>query len=208
MVQRSGLHAGVAGMALGLALLGGCGTYSLMRPAETMREGRVELAAGIAASSIGEANTVVHAAYAITDDLEIDAQNEVWNTFVELRYGLLHERDDGLSLAVGAGGGEAITLVSAAGDALDGDDADNGAAGLVSVAIGKRFGPVDLTLGNRTFVQVGSFFMSSTRAQARFAIGDHFGFILEGGATVHAPIREPDLALAIGEGTGGFWVGF
>jgi len=51
------------------------------------------------------------------------AQNEIWNTFVEVRYGLLHERDDGLSLAVGAGGGQAVTLVSAIGDEVDADDA-------------------------------------------------------------------------------------
>lgn len=191
-----------------LVMAAGCGTYSLVRPAETMRAGKVELAAGVATSQLGEANTILHAAYAITDDVEILAQNEVWNTFVEARYGVLHERDDGLSLAVGVGGGQAITLVSAVGESLDADDADNGAAGLVSVSVGKRLGPVDLTVGNRTFVQVGSFFMSSTRGQARFALGEHFGLMLEGGGTVHAPLANPDLALFIGEGSVGFWIGF
>ena len=187
----------------------GCGTYSLVRPAETMRAGKVELAAGLAASSIGEANTIVHAAYAITDDVEVDAQNEIWNTFVEVRYGILHERDDGLSLAVGAGGGQAVTLVSAVGDELDEDSADTGAAGLVGVSIGKRLGPVDLTLGNRSFVQLGGgFLMSSTRLAARVAIGAHFGVMLEGGGTVHAPLDSVDLAIGIAEGSAGFWVGF
>lgn len=190
------------------AFLAGCGTYSLVRPAETMPEGRIELAAGVAASQLGEVNTILHAAYAVTDDVEVVAQNEVWNTFVEVRYGLLHERDDGLSLALGAGGGRAITLVSAVGDALDADSADAGVAGLVSAAVGKRLGPVDLTLGNRTFVQTGSFFMSSTRLAARLAIGDHLGLMLEGGGTVHAPIASPGLALFIGEGSAGFWLGF
>jgi hypothetical protein len=185
-----------------------CGTYSLVRPAETMRKGHLELSAGLAASQLGEANPILHAAYAFTDDIEVIAQNEVWNAFVEARYGLLHDAPNGLSLALGVGGGRAITLVSAVGESLDADEADSGAAGLVSASIGKRLGNVDLTLGNRTFVQSGRFFMSSTRLAVRLAIGSHFGLMLEGGGTVHAPIESPDLALFIGEGSLGFWVGF
>lgn len=187
----------------------GCGTYSMVRPAETMRAGRVEVAAGLAASAIGEVNTIIHAAYAITDDVEVIAQNEIWNTFVEGRYGLLHERDEGLSLVVGAGGGQAVTLVSALGDELDTDDADGGGAVLASAAVGKRLGPVDLTLGNRTFVQAnGVFLMSSTRLGVRAGIGDHFGLMLEGGGTVHAPTGDLDLSILIAETSLGFWLGF
>lgn len=197
-----------AALALVLATAG-CGTYTLVRPAETLRQGKVELSAGIAASQLGEANTVLHAAYGITDDVEVLAQNEVWNSFVELRYGVLHEREgDDVSLAFGVGGGRAITLVSAVGDALDSDDADAGMAGLVSAAVSKRAGAVEFTLGNRTFLQAGDFFMSSTRLAARLAIGEHFGVMLEGGGTVHAPIEHPDLSLFIGEGSAGFWLGF
>ena len=191
-----------------LTVAAGCGTYSLVRPAETLRAGKVELAAGLAASQLGEANTIIHGAIGVTDDVEVLAQNEVWNSFVEVRYGLLHDRDDGMALAIGVGGGQAITLVSAVGEALDEDTADNGAAGLVSVSVGKRFGAFELTAGNRTFIQVGSFFMSSTRAAVRAAIGDHFGVMLEGGGTAHAPIAHPDLSLFIGEASAGFWVGF
>ncbi|MCE9576852.1 MAG: hypothetical protein K8W52_27140 [Deltaproteobacteria bacterium] len=191
-----------------LGLTSACGTYSLVRPAETMRAGKVELAAGLAASQLGEVNTILHAAVAITDDLELDAQNEFLNSFVEARYGILHNAPDGLALAVGLGAGRAITLVSAVGDELDGDTADAGFAGVATVSVGKRWGAVDLTIGNRTFVQSGNFFMSSTRLAARFAIGAHFGLMAEAGGTVHAPIKEPDLALFIGEGSVGFWTGF
>ena len=209
MAYRRRMRKYAIGSAALAAMAAGCGTYSLVRPAETMRQGKVEVAAGLAVSGIGEANTIVHAAYAVTDDVEVLAQNEIWNTFGEVRYGILHERDDGLSLAVGAGGGQAVTLVSAVGDELDADDADSGAAGLVSVAVGKRLGPVDLTLGNRSFVQLGGgFIMSSTRLGGRFAIGEHFGLMLEGGATVHAPADALDLALVIGESSAGFWLGF
>jgi hypothetical protein len=191
-----------------MALLGACGTYSLVRPAETMRAGKVELAAGLAASQLGEVNTILHAAVAITDDVEVDAQNEFLNSFAEVRYGILHHARHGLALAVGLGAGRAITLVSAVGDSLDGKSANAGLAGVASVSVGKRWGALDLTLGNRTFVQTGDFFMSSTRLAARFAIGAHFGLMFEGGGTVHAPIRSPDLALFIGEGSVGFWTGF
>lgn len=192
-----------------LALTSACGTYSMVRPAETLPAGRVELAAGLAASQLGEANTVLHAAVGVTDDVEVLAQNEVWNSFGEVRYGVLHEKPNGMSLAVGVGGGRAITLVSAVGDALDSDEADGGAAGLASVAVGKRFDRVDLTIGNRTFYQFGGgFFMSSTRAAVRFAITGNLGLLLEGGGTVHAPIDAPDLSIFIGEATTGFWIGF
>ncbi len=192
-----------------LALSGACGTYSLVRPAETLPGGRVELSAGVAASQLGEANTVLHAAVGINDDIEIMAQNEVWNTFGEVRYGVLHEKPNGISLAVGAGAGRAITLISAVGDALDADEADAGAAGVVEVAVGKRLDRVDLTVGNRTFYQFGGgFVMSSTRAAVRFAIADSFGLMLEGGGTVHAPIDALDVSLFIGEGSAGFWIGF
>lgn len=200
---------GVIGCGALAAAAMGCGTYSMVRPAETMRAGRVEVAAGLAASAIGEVNTILHGAYAVTDDVEVVAQNEIWNTFVEVRYGLLHERDDGLSLAVGAGGGQAVTLVSAIGDEVDADDADGGGAVQASVAVGKRLGPIDLTLGNRTFVQVsGDFLMSSTRLGARGAIGDHFGLMVEGGGTVHAPTGALDLSILIAEASLGFWLGF
>ncbi|MBK9036534.1 MAG: hypothetical protein IPL61_35680 [Myxococcales bacterium] len=186
-----------------------CGTYSMVRPAETMPAGRVELTAGVAASRLGEVNTVLHAAVAITDDVEVLAQNEVWNSFAEVRYGILHTRRHGLALAVGAGAGRAITLVSALGEELDLEDADGGAAGLVSLAVGKQWAHLDLTLGNRTFVQTsGSFFMSSTRAVVRVIITPHVGVLLEGGGTVHAPIDAPDASLFIAEGTLGGWVGF
>ncbi len=191
-----------------LSLASACGTYSLVRPAETMRQGKVELAAGLAASQLGEVNTILHAAVAVTDDLELDAQNEFLNSFVEARYGILHHADDGLALAVGLGAGRAITLVSAIGDELEGDSADAGFAGIATVSVGKRWGAVDVTIGNRTFVQSGSFLMSSSRVAARVAIGGHFGVMVEAGGTVHAPIEEPDLALFIGEGSLGFWTGF
>lgn len=192
-----------------LAVTGGCGTYSLVRPADTLRAGKVELAAGLAVGGFGEVNPILHGALGVTDDVEVIAQTEVWNTFVEGRFGILHQRDDGLSLAVGVGGGTAVTMVSLLGDEVDKNHADTGAAGLVSASVGKRWGGLELTLGNRTFVQVtGHFLMSSTRVAVRGALGAHFGLMLEGGGTVHAPTAHPDLSLFIPEASAGFWLGF
>jgi len=191
-----------------LALASGCGTYSLVRSADTMPAGRVELSAGMAASALGEVNTIIHGAYAITDDVEVLAQNEVWNTFAEVRYGVLHSDKNGVGVTFGAGAGQAITLVSAIGEELDPEDANNGAAALVSAWIGKRLGTVYLTLGNRTFFQFDGYMMSSTRAAARLSLGDHFGLMAEGGGTAHAPLDEPSLSIFIAEASAGFWVGW
>ncbi len=192
-----------------LAVAGGCGTYSLVRPADTLRAGKAEVAAGLAAGGFGEINPILHGAVGVTDDVEVIGQTEVWNSFVEGRFGILHDRDNGLSLAVGVGAGRAVTLVSLLGDEVDSTDANGGAAGVVSASVGKRLGPIELTFGNRTFVQTnGDFFMSSTRLAMRGAIGEHFGLMLEAGGTVHAPIQHPDLSFFIPEASVGFWIGF
>lgn len=192
--------------ALVAAASSACGTYSYVRSADTMPAGRVELTGAIAASQL-EANTVVHGAYAITDRLEVIGQNEIWNSFVGLRFGILHSERDGIGLAIGAGGGQAVTLVSAIGEEVK-DGGDSGAAGVVEVAVGKRFGDVSLTLGHREFYMVPGFVAASSRLGVRWDLGDHFGLLLEGGATIHAPTSDPSLAIVIGEGTAGFWVGF
>jgi hypothetical protein len=196
-------------VALLLASTTACGTYSLVRPADTLPAGRVELAAGLAASQLGEANTILHGAVGITDDVEAYIHNEFLNTFGEVRYGILHSDTDDLGLAVGLGFGRAITLVSAIGDELDSDNADGGAAAVASATIGKRWDSIELAVGNRTFVQTGNaFLMSSTRAQARFGVSRSFGLLIEAGGTVHAPTDALDASLFIGEGSLGLWVGF
>ncbi|MCA9678044.1 MAG: hypothetical protein H6708_25945 [Kofleriaceae bacterium] len=195
-----------AGCALG-AVAAGCGTYSAVRPADTLRAGRVELAAGLAASQLGEANTVLHGAIGVTDRVEVLGQNEVWNSFVEGRVGLLHSDQDPLGLALGVGAGYAVTLVSALGEEVQ-DGGDSGAAVTVSASVGKRWGQVELTLAHRTFFMTAGFFAASTRIGVRAHIGDNFGLLLEGGATIHAPTSSPSLAIGIGEATTGVFVGF
>lgn len=190
---------------LALALLTGCGTYSMMRPADTLPAKHAEVAAGVATSQLGEANTILHAAYGITDRFEVLAQNEVWNSFVEVRYGILKTRPNGLALAVGLGAGRAVTFLSAVTSSGDHEHYD-GAAGTGSVAVGRDFGRVALTLGNRTFLFNG-YLASSTRFGMRVLVAGPFGFELEAGATVHTPLGS-GVALTIGEGSGAFFLTF
>lgn len=189
-------------------LLGACGTYSMVRPANTLPQGKVELAAGLAASQIGEVNSIIHGAYGITDDVEVLAQNEVWNSFVEARYGFLHSDDDHpIALAAGAGVGTAVTFLSAV---TESDDADTvrGAAGTVSFAAGHRFGRAELTLGNRTVIFGAGYLASSTRLGLRVDANDHFGVMIEAGGTAHTATWAEGATVGIGEASAGFFVGF
>jgi type IV secretory pathway TrbD component len=176
----------------------GCGTYSMVRSADTLPRGKLELAGGLAASSL-EVNTVAHAAYGITDRVEVLAQNEVWSTIGEVRYGFLHSKSSPLGLAVGVGGGQAFTLLSAF--------SGNAAAASASIAVGRDFGRVTLTLGNREILMFGGYLASATRLGARLRMSEHFGLLLEAGATVHTKLSL-GTALAVGEGTAGVYFGF
>jgi hypothetical protein len=202
---------GAASSRLGLvvvAALAGCGTYSFVRPADTLPEGKVDLAAGLAVSQV-EANTILHAAVGVTDDVEILAQNEVWNSFVEARYGFLHSDENGLGLTVGAGAGYAVTLISALTSSSDDEyDSVDGSAATVSLALGKRWPSASVTLGHRTFWLTAGYLASSTRLSLRWYIGERAGLLLEAGATAHMVVEDLSGAFVIGEGAFGGFVGF
>ena len=192
-----------------IALACGCGTYSFVRTADTLPAGQVELGAGLAVSQL-EANTIVHGAVGLTDEVELLAQNEIWNSYVEARYGVLRSARDGLGLAIGAGLGHAVTLVSALDAATDDDAYDrvDDQAATVSLAIGTRWDHASLTLGHRTFYLLEGYLASSTRLSARWFATGRAGLFLEAGATVHAPTSALDAGFAIGEGAAGAFVGF
>ncbi len=181
-------------------LSSGCGTYSMLRSADTLPEGRVELNAGIAANAFGEVIPVGQAAIGVHDRVELLAQWELWNAFAEARVGLLNSERDGIGLTVGVGGGAGSTALEETTDELL--DIENDAVMTGSIAIGKRWDWFELTLGNRTMWLVPNFWVNSTRVGLRFNAGPHFRFIIEGGATVHHG------AFAVGEGTVGIGTGW
>jgi len=188
-----------------------CGTYSAVRPARTLRPGHVEVAGGLAASTLGEVNSIAHGAVGIADRLEVLAQNEVLNTFGELRFAIINpdlEHHAPFGLVVGAGGGRAVTLLSALDQAGDHDTYDGG-VGTVSLAAGLNGQRVSLTLAHRSFFFAGGYLAASTRLAVRLRVAGDLGVFLEGGGTVHAVLDNlTDTAFFIGEGAAGLWLGF
>lgn len=160
----------VAGLAAAFAA--GCGTYSMVRPASTLPAGKIEIAGGLATSALGEVNTIAHGAYGVTDRVEVLVQNEVWNTFGEVRFGLLDDETAPVSLAIGVGGGAAVTLLSAVAES---DMRVDGGVGVASVAVGRRWDRFELTLANRSFVFVEGFIATSTRLGVRMPITGRLG---------------------------------
>jgi hypothetical protein len=214
MRYHRGMGTRTAGL-LGVAclLVAGCGTYSMVRPARTLPKGQVELAAGLAASNLGEVNTILHGAVGLGDRVELLGQNEIWNSFVELRYAILKDEPahgDAVGLVVGAGAGQAVTLVSAVTEAgeEESNESIDGAAGLVSASVGKTWGNTTLTLAHRTFFLQGGYAASSTRLALRLAVSGGFGFFAETGGTAHSVLSEPAVGLVLAEAALGFWVGF
>lgn len=187
-----------------LALVASCGTYSMIRPARTLPPGQVEVAAGVAVSEL-EANSVAHVALGLDDRVEILAQNEVWNSFAELRYQVL--RGGALDLVVGVGGGYATTLLAQLSSTGE-HDTFRGAAGTASLAVGHTWGRLSITLGNRSFFLSPGYLASSTRVGLRVRAVGPLGFLIEGGATLHAPLGNLTTAFAIAEGTGGLFLAF
>jgi hypothetical protein len=187
---------------LAVATTAGCGTYSMMRSADTLKAGRVELAAGLAASQLGDVDSIFHGAVGITDHVELLAQNEVYNSFAEVRYGILHSDTSPVALAVGLGAGYATTLLS---DASDSADRYDGTAATASLAIGKTWQRIALTLMNRTFLLSSGDVASSTRFGARLLVAGGFGIEGEVGGTTHV---ASSTTFFNGEASFGLFFGF
>jgi hypothetical protein len=176
-----------------LALLASCGTYSLLRPADTLRAGQVELGAGVAvAAGHGYSEAVGHARahVGLTDWLELGAQYEEYTTFAEVRFGLLSSERHGIALALGAGAGvytawqwnvawdRPLTLTS-----------NTAGLGEVSLTLGRRWRWLEVYAGDRFFAisADGSTWgtLNAVKAGVRFTLWRHLVLGLEGGATLH-----------------------
>lgn len=174
-----------------------CGTYSALRPADNLRRGEVDVAAGLAANQIGEVLPVVRATVGVTDRIEIGAQYEVYSALASARLALLRSDEHGIAVSAGVEGGYVSVL-----DALDGDDYDLGIQGEALggvLAVGRRWRSLEIYAVTKALAagwgQGSTSFLGVYRAGLRIALGDHFYLGAEGGGTLHHSVF-------VGEGTG------
>lgn len=180
-------------------LLAGCGTYSMLRSADTLPEGRGEINVGLAANGFGEVVPVGQAAVGLSDRFELIGHFEVWNAFVEGRAALFKSDRDGFALTLGLGAGAGSTALEEATDELL--DIQNDAAVTGSVALGKQWSWLDVYLSNRTMWLVPNFYVNTSRLGFRLKANRHLRLILEGGVTVHHGIfAVPEVSVALGTG--------
>lgn len=84
-----------------IPLLTSCGTYSALRPADTLRQGQFEVLGGVSANSTLPIFPLGRASYGLRDGIEIGGQLESTSTLTDIRFGLLGSEEDGIALAVG-----------------------------------------------------------------------------------------------------------
>ncbi len=182
-----------AALLCALAAGAGCGTYSLLRPADTLSAGHFELTGGCAVNTVPEAVPVAQAAVGLTDWLEVGAQYETYSALGQLRFGLLSSEKHGIAIALAAGGGFASVWEEL------GTDANYHQSGgpLAGLTIGRRFDWFEPYLGGKVLVLFDSgYTITSLRAGFRIILFDHLVLGVEGGATFHHNF------LVVGEGTG------
>jgi hypothetical protein len=175
-----------------------CGTYSMLRPADTIPRGAFEVNAGLAANGLGEVLPVVQGAIGLADRLELVGQYEIYNGFGELRGQVLDSRQHGVGLTLGVGGGVGFTFAEALGE--DEETVNDGAA-TASLVIGRELGSVDLYLGDRIMWLIPSYAVNTTKLGVRINAGRYFRVIAEGGATIHnggAVLAEGTVAIGLG----------
>lgn len=179
--------------AVGLAgWLTGCGTYSLLRPADTLKRGELEMTAGAAFNTLPEMTLVGQAAFGLADWLELGAQYEMYSALGQLRFGLLSSEKHGLALSIAVGGGYATLL-----EAIDVESRDVRSAGpLAGLTVGRRWDSFELYLGNKTLMLLpDAYFLNAVRAGVRYTIHQAIVLGLEAGVTFHHNF------VVLGEGT-------
>ncbi len=168
-----------------LFFFNGCGTYSVIRPADNLKRGELEISGGITYNNLPELNCVAQINYGLNDWLEIGAQYEVYSTFVWSRFGLLNTDDHGIALAIGVGGGSASIIKP-----LDNDDTNHfsDAALLGSLTIGRQFGQFEPYFGYKfipVFYENYTYTINVVKLGTRFSFHDNCFAGFEGGVSFH-----------------------
>jgi hypothetical protein len=163
-------------------LVGGCGTYSLLRGADNLKQGQLEMTGGVALNSIPETVGVVQLAVGLTDSIELGAQYEQYSALGHLRYGLFNSEDHGIALALSLGGGASSIKFD-----LDEDlEALEQVAITAGLTLGRRWDWFELYLGYRSlFLVPDQYSINTVKMGARATLFDHLVVGIEGGATFH-----------------------
>ena len=176
-----------------------CGTFSVMRPADNLKAGQVEISGGLTVNSLPDANPVLQANVGVLDWLELGAQYETYSAEGWLRFAPLSTDDNGLALALSLGAG-GLNTIGWSSDEHSLDDSWTPTL-MGGATLGRRFADwFEPYIGVRLFYLASSEIALTTVkggmrfTPARWSWGA-FWLGLEGGATFY------DGLFAVGEGT-------
>lgn len=173
-----------------------CGTYSVLRPADNLEAGRVEITGGLTANTIPEVLPVMKGNVGLTDWLEIGAQYEVYTLLGEARFGLLSSEAHGIALALGAQGGMVSRYTGSTGFA----DATTEFAAGPTLTVGRRWDIWEIYLGGKALSNFESsgFGIVSGKLGARVILIPTLFLGAEAGVSGHF---WGGSGVAVGEGT-------
>lgn len=167
-------------------MLPACGTYSAIRPADTLEQFQVELSTGLGVNQLGEGVPLARVTFGATDHLELAAHFETYSGLVSARYGILNSKNHSIALSFGIEGGSHIFIRGFDFDVPE--QIENNLVG-ATVSLGRGWAWGDLYLSHKSFLtglgQDRQFYFSTNRLGARVNIGAHFVLGVESGFTVH-----------------------
>ncbi len=190
-----------------LLLLCRCGTYSVLRPADNLPQGRVEIQAGAAISTIPELLPVLKADVGLTSWLEAGVQWEVYTALIGARLGILRSERHGIALAVGVQTGVADIFRI---DLLNNRDWSDRFVIAPNLTIGRRFNDhFEIYIGGKALIDVAASAPTQVltgKLGARWTVNEVAFLGAEGGVSFHQLLGAA--YQAVGEGTGTIGVGF
>jgi hypothetical protein len=169
----------------------GCGTYSLLRSADTLKKGQFEVSVAATGNTLPELLGAVQVAAGVTDWLELGAQYEVYSALAQARFGVLSSEKHGVALALAVGGGASSLWTSALSDPHH-EFSPTATAGFT---IGRRWDFFELYLGEKClFLTPEKYFINTGKLGVRFTVWKHLLLGAEAGVTLHHDF------LVLGEG--------
>lgn len=165
-----------------LLLVSGCGTYSTLRPADTLSAGTGELHAGLGLSARPQVVPFFIADYGFTDHLEAGFQYEVFSALIGARTPILSTSSHGIALAVGLQAG----MVSAPYPLGYERRFDARLTAAPNLTLGRRFTDWELYLAYKVFLTTaerGPYELATNRLGFRYHGAFPLILTMEGGGT-------------------------